>query len=103
MQREGDGMPVIKHEIQTITFSEGTWARSEFPHPLVTLDFDADGNLLAVSAPGIINGEAVSLASEAADLLEELTVYWEIDQLPPDVAGRFDAVGEALSRLGGGQ
>ena len=34
-----------------ITVKEGEWARSEFPHPLVTLDFDAAGKLLAVSAP----------------------------------------------------
>ena len=57
----------IRREIQTITFSEGTWARSEFPHPLVTLDFDADGNLLAVSAPGLLNAGAV----EALEKVEE--------------------------------
>jgi hypothetical protein len=28
---------------------EGAWDHSEFPHPLVTLDYDKDGNLLAVS------------------------------------------------------
>lgn len=37
--------------IETITVRPGKWHRSEFPHPLVTLDFDANGNLLAVSAP----------------------------------------------------
>ena len=34
-----------------IIVNEGEWARSEFPHPLVTLDFDTEGKLLAVSAP----------------------------------------------------
>jgi hypothetical protein len=30
----------------------GTWARSEFPHPLVTLDFDEAGTLLGVVVVG---------------------------------------------------
>lgn len=34
-----------------INIREGEWVRSEFPHPLVTLDFDSNNNLLAVSAP----------------------------------------------------
>lgn len=36
-----------------IIVREGVWDRSEFPHPLVTLDYEADGNLLAVTAPGV--------------------------------------------------
>jgi hypothetical protein len=49
-------MAVIKREDGPMDYAkikvrEGEWARSEFPHPLVTLDFDGDGHLLAVSAP----------------------------------------------------
>lgn len=31
---------------------DGTWARSEFPHPLVTIDYDADDNLIGISPAG---------------------------------------------------
>ena len=38
-------------DIIQIVMHDGTWARSEFPHPLITMDYDADGRLLAVSGP----------------------------------------------------
>jgi hypothetical protein len=31
---------------------EGEWARSEFPHPLVTLDYDRSGELIQIVAVG---------------------------------------------------
>ena len=66
-------MSDIEHsEIQTITFREGVWHHSEFPHPLVTLDFDANGKLLAVSAPGAISSGAVERAEKAEARVHEL-------------------------------
>jgi hypothetical protein len=44
---------------------------------------------------------AVEAARAAVDYLDELTVYWEIDSLPPEVADRFDAVRDALNAIGG--
>jgi hypothetical protein len=40
-------------QIVKIKFNEwntGKWAESEFPHPLITIDYDADDNLLAIVA-----------------------------------------------------
>lgn len=31
---------------------DGVWARSEFPHPLVTVDYDADEEVIGISAAG---------------------------------------------------
>lgn len=48
-------LPVRKFPISSVEVvcGEGYWARSESPHPLVTLDYDADGNLLTVSVIGV--------------------------------------------------
>ena len=34
--------------------TEAEWARSEWPHPLLTLDFDADDRLIGIEAVGSI-------------------------------------------------
>jgi hypothetical protein len=31
---------------------DGVWARSEFPHPLITVDYDADDNVIGISPAG---------------------------------------------------
>lgn len=31
---------------------DGEWHHSEFPHPIVTLDYDKDNNLLQVTVAG---------------------------------------------------
>jgi hypothetical protein len=31
---------------------DGIWARSEFPHPLITVDYDADGRIIGISPAG---------------------------------------------------
>jgi hypothetical protein len=31
---------------------DGVWARSEFPHPLITIDFDADDNPIQIEIVG---------------------------------------------------
>jgi hypothetical protein len=41
----------VSDTIVKVHVADGQWARSEFPHPLVTLDFSADDKLLAVSCP----------------------------------------------------
>jgi YD repeat-containing protein len=47
-------LPVRKFPIQlvSITCGEGYVARSESPHPLVTLDYDEQGNLIEISVIG---------------------------------------------------
>lgn len=44
---------------------------------------------------------AVSTAGEAVDLLDELTVYWDVDMLPPHVQDTFGAVRDKLASLRG--
>lgn len=39
-------------DVAVIRFRDGEWARSEFPDPLVTLDFNAEGQLLAIELIG---------------------------------------------------
>jgi hypothetical protein len=47
-------LPIRKFPVRSVEVivSEGYWARTENPHPLVTLDYDADGNLLQVVVIG---------------------------------------------------
>lgn len=44
-------MTVVNYErvIEFNNDTDTTWVRSEFPHPLVTIDFDKDDNVIAVS------------------------------------------------------
>lgn len=35
-----------------IEFQSGRWSRSNFPDPLITADYDKDGNLLALTLVG---------------------------------------------------
>jgi len=45
-------MDIIRHGDRVITvkrIDDGVWARSEFPHPLVTLDYDIADKLIAVT------------------------------------------------------
>lgn len=49
---------------------DGTWARSEFPHPLVVVDYDSDGRPIAIQAAGPV-AKAVSDGALSA-LLEAL-------------------------------
>jgi hypothetical protein len=51
---ENKKLPVRKFPIQTVSIicGEGYVSRTEFPHPLVTLDYDEQGNLLGVSVIG---------------------------------------------------
>jgi hypothetical protein len=42
---------------------DGKWHHSEFPHPLVTLDYDIDGNLLEVS---VVNVKSVTVGESCA-------------------------------------
>src|SRR5690349_15605806 len=62
---------MVEREMATILVREGEWARSEFPHPLVTLDFDKEGRLLSVVAPGS-DGEYERGMQEGLDLRDEL-------------------------------
>lgn len=63
-------LPLRKFPIQhvSVVAHEGYTARSEFPHPLVTLDYDADGKLLEVTVIGgdlrvhTETGDAISIA-----------------------------------------
>lgn len=38
--------------VVTVQRSVSEWVRSEFPHPLVTLDYDKDDNLINVEVVG---------------------------------------------------
>jgi hypothetical protein len=44
---------------------------------------------------------AVSAAEQGVDVLDELTVYWKVGDLPPEVQDRFDAARSALAAVGG--
>lgn len=46
-------LELAKGELVVISRDEdGEWYRSEFPHPLVTLDFDSSDNLIQVTVAG---------------------------------------------------
>ena len=47
---------------------DGTWARSEFPHPLVVVDYDAEDRPIAIQAAGPL---AHASAKGAIDVLLE--------------------------------
>jgi hypothetical protein len=40
------------HVVYIALDPDGVWARSEFPHPLITIDYDADGRVIGVSPAG---------------------------------------------------
>jgi hypothetical protein len=44
-----------------IQMREGVWDHSDFPHPLVTLDYDSEENLLAIS---VVTGKKLSWHEE---------------------------------------
>jgi hypothetical protein len=39
---------VSSEVVRYVNEPEGKWARSEFPHPLVTVDYDADDNVISI-------------------------------------------------------
>lgn len=41
-----------KLRVVTVKITDKPWAASEFPHPLVTLDYDEKGDLVAVEVCG---------------------------------------------------
>jgi len=48
--KKTDEQPITCASIHVI--KDGIWVRSEFPHPLVTLDFDMNDHLVAVTVAG---------------------------------------------------
>jgi hypothetical protein len=58
-------------DIVRIVMREGEWAYSKFPHPLVTLDYNAEDKLLAVSAPAsgvIVYGNSATVLRDAGEV-----------------------------------
>lgn len=58
---------VREHDGDVITFvldPVGVFARAEFPHPMVTVDRDADGEVISVSAVGRFTQPALQIYAE---------------------------------------
>ena len=44
--------------------ADGVWARSTFPHPLITIDHDEDDNVIGISAAGPRTDQLIAVYGE---------------------------------------
>lgn len=73
--------PLRKYPIVTtsVICNEGTWERSEFPHPLVTLDYDAQGVLLQV----VVLGSDLRVGTDTNDPIDLAMLKGNLDLPEP--------------------